>query len=162
MKTPTYLLLGANLGQVQANLEQAILYIDQQVGNVVARSHFYTTSAWGNTQQPDFLNVAIRVDTLLTAQEVLETCQLIEKKMGRIRHQHWGARTMDIDIIFFGEQIINSSNLQIPHPLMAQRHFVLAPLAEIAPVFKHPILGKTISQLLENCPDASFVEQVLV
>ena len=160
MNTQVFLLLGANLGSVQDNLEQAILLISQQIGQVVARSSFYKTSPWGNSQQPDFLNVALIVNTQLSALEVLSISQSIEKQLGRVRHEHWGARTMDIDLLFFGNNLIDLPNLQVPHPLLAQRRFVLIPLAEIAPDFVHPVLQLSIQTLLEQCEDKEIVEKL--
>ena len=160
METRIFLLLGANLGLVQDNLEHAILLISQQIGQVVARSSFYKTSPWGNSQQPDFLNVALIVNTQLSALEVLSISQSIEKQLGRVRHEHWGARTMDIDLLFFGNNLIDLPNLQVPHPLLAQRRFVLIPLAEIAPDFVHPVLQLSIQTLLEQCEDKEIVEKL--
>ena len=160
MNTQVFLLLGANLGLVQDNLEQAILLISQQVGQVVARSSFYKTSPWGNSQQPDFLNIALVVNTQLTALKVLSISQSIEKQLGRVRHEHWGARTMDIDLLFFGNNLIDLPTLQVPHPLLAQRRFVLIPLAEIAPDFVHPVLQLSIQKLLECCADQEIVEKL--
>ena len=146
-----YLLLGSNLGNREQILIKAIKLIDEKVGVIVSQSKNYETKAWGKTDQPDFLNIAIEITTNLMPMEVLEQTQAIEEQLGRVRIEKWGARLIDIDIIFYNQEIINiPQRLQIPHPLVQERFFALEPLAEIAPDFVHPTLDRTVSELLKD------------
>lgn len=111
------------------------------------------------TDQPDFINLACEVQTLFEAEKLLETCLLVERKMGRLRTEPKGPRIIDIDILFYGQQVWHSSQLSIPHPAIAQRRFVLVPMVEIAPEFQDPISGFTMKALLERCPDDSSVRK---
>ncbi|UKT66103.1 2-amino-4-hydroxy-6-hydroxymethyldihydropteridine diphosphokinase [Pedobacter mucosus] len=159
--TIAYLLLGGNLGDRNANLKRAISLLTEEVGELVAISSVYETAAWGKTDQPSFLNQAISIKTLLSAEQVLEKALNIENVLGRIRNEKWGERIIDIDIILFGSKIINDEGrLQIPHPHMQLRNFVLIPLAEIAPNIVHPVLGKTILEILEDISDYSTVNKL--
>ena len=142
-----YLLLGSNLGNSREILNNAIELIGHKVGVIVSQSSNYETKPWGVTDQPDFLNSALLVHTKLKPLEILEQTQSIENQLGRIRREKWGARLIDIDIIFYENEIIDEPNLKVPHPLMQQRDFVLTPLAEIVPNFVHPVLGKTVLEL---------------
>jgi len=149
-----YLLLGSNLGDSRAVIEEAIGQIDATVGDVAARSAYYETAAWGNEDQPSFLNVAIAVKTTKLPHEVLEKVLGIEEALGRVRKDKWGARLIDIDIILYGNEIVDDGQrLQIPHPFMHERKFVLAPLAEIAPEVVHPVLGQNILTVLSILKD---------
>jgi 2-amino-4-hydroxy-6-hydroxymethyldihydropteridine diphosphokinase len=149
-----YLLLGSNMGARLQLLETAIKNIDLKIGEVVEKSSIYETAAWGKTDQPGFLNIAIAVNTLLRPLEVLTRALDIESQLGRIREEKWGARLIDIDIIFYGNDIVNiPDQLQIPHPEMHKRKFVLEPLVEIAPDLQHPILNKSLSELLLELSD---------
>lgn len=149
-----YLLLGGNLGDRKANLHQAIKLIAENIGQIDTVSALYETAAWGKTDQPAFLNQAVAVKTKLSAIDVLDKALEIEKVLGRIRKDKWGERLIDIDLILFDEVVIDIENrLQVPHPQMQYRKFVMAPLAEIAPDVMHPVLGKTISDIFENITD---------
>ncbi|MES2518111.1 MAG: 2-amino-4-hydroxy-6-hydroxymethyldihydropteridine diphosphokinase [Bacteroidota bacterium] len=145
-----YLLLGSNLGNREDILENAIQLLGQQLGEITAQSMFYATAPWGVTDQPDFLNLALAISTRLKPLEILKITQSIENQLGRIRKEKWGARLIDIDIIFYGNKIIDELHLKIPHPLMQDRDFVLTPMIEIAPNFVHPILGETILVLRDK------------
>jgi 2-amino-4-hydroxy-6-hydroxymethyldihydropteridine diphosphokinase len=148
-----YLLLGSNMGNRQQKMLQAIKHIERLIGKVTRQSNLYQTAAWGKTNQPDFLNQVIVVETNLTAAETMQTILTIEEKLGRIRTVKNASRTIDIDILFFNKEIINQKDLSVPHPEMPNRRFVLVPLNELSPNMKHPVLNKSIHQLLEICPD---------
>lgn len=145
-----YLSLGANLGNREANLQKAIALIGQRVGEVVNVSSFIETAAWGKTDQPDFLNLALQVATNHSPLVVLSIIQEIEHQLGRERKEKWGARLIDIDIIFWENQLISETQLTVPHLLMHERTFVLIPMAEIAPEMEHPVLKKKMKELLIN------------
>ena len=149
-----YLLLGGNLGNREENLRKAIELTTANIGEIESISSVYETAAWGKTDQPSFLNQAISVKTHLTAIEVLDKALEIEQMLGRIRKEKWGERLIDIDLILLGNEVVDIENkLQLPHPQMQNRKFVMAPLAEIAPDIVHPVLGKTISEIFENLTD---------
>lgn len=152
-----YLLLGGNAGDRLQYLNSAMAQIVQNCGTITHRSHIYETAAWGLTEQPDFLNMVIQVATELPPTEVLQAIQSIENNLGRQRDVKWGQRTLDIDILFYNLNIVNTPELQIPHPHMQDRLFVLMPLAELAPELKHPVLQKTTTELLAACPDQSAI-----
>ncbi|MGC1307163.1 MAG: 2-amino-4-hydroxy-6-hydroxymethyldihydropteridine diphosphokinase [Phormidesmis sp.] len=139
--------LGGNLGDPQHILYKAVQAIDSKVGiSVAARSHFYQTAPVG-PPQPDYLNACIVVETKLTPRALLHQLLSIENQFGRIRKERWGARSLDLDLLLFGEQIIDLPGLTVPHPRLHERAFVLIPLMDIAPQWLHPIFGKTIAQL---------------
>ena len=152
-----YLLIGGNMGERMANLAAARNRINIDCGRITASSSIYETEAWGYKEQPAFLNQALAIETSLEAEKLMEEILKIEMALGRKREIPLGPRIIDIDIIYFNDEIINSSNLTIPHPSMADRKFVLTPLVEIAPAFIHPILLKTNQVLLKECGDSSVV-----
>lgn len=152
-----FILLGTNLGEKFQNLETARQEIEKSIGNITEASGIYETAAWGITDQPSFLNQVLQVTTELKPLNILEIALKIEEKMGRIREQKWGARLIDIDILYFGKKIFKNKILTIPHPFLQERKFTLAPLTEIAPDFLHPVLKVTNIELLERCDDDSEV-----
>ena len=152
-----YLLIGGNMGERMANLAAARNRINLDCGTITATSSIYETEAWGYKEQPAFLNQAIAIETSLEAERLLEEILKIEMALGRKREIPLGPRIIDIDIIYFNNEMVNTSNLTIPHPSMADRKFVLTPLTEIAPGFMHPILFKTNQVLLKECGDSSVV-----
>ncbi|HEX8061510.1 MAG TPA: 2-amino-4-hydroxy-6-hydroxymethyldihydropteridine diphosphokinase [Cyclobacteriaceae bacterium] len=143
-----FLLLGSNMGDRLANLEEA----KTQLGGVVRSSSVYVTAAWGNTAQPEFYNQVVEVHSKFSPGELLKRNQQIEIAMGRKRDVKWGPRIIDIDILFYNDDIINTQTLTIPHPEIRNRRFTLVPLLELTNKV-HPVLGKTISELLGECND---------
>jgi 2-amino-4-hydroxy-6-hydroxymethyldihydropteridine diphosphokinase len=148
-----YLLIGGNMGERCENLEKTKILISEQCGSIVKQSSIYETAAWGKTNQHDFLNQALLLETDLGPVPLLSTLLAIEQKMGRYRLEKYGPRIIDIDIILYNQDIIDLPDLKIPHPQMQNRMFVMAPLTEIAPAIVHPILGKSMKELLSECPD---------
>lgn len=157
-----FLLTGGNLGDRKESLAKARDLIATQCGMVVAASSLYETAAWGNTGQPAFFNQAIKLETSLTARQLMRRLLRLEKMMGRIRQEKYGPRIIDIDILLFNNEIHNYPLLKLPHPEMQNRRFALLPLNEIAATVIHPILKKTISQLLKECADELEVKKIRV
>ncbi len=153
--TRVYLGLGTNLGDKRKNLDDALLVIEERIGTVVSLSSFYETAPWGFESQNSFLNAAVGVDTALTPEALMQATQEIEKQLGR-RHKSvqkvYHDRPIDIDILLYGDTVLQTETLTIPHPEMTERRFVMEPLAEIAPDVVHPVFGKTISKLLSLIP----------
>ena len=150
-----YLWLGSYLGDRRANLEKAIKAIKQKK-IVLRKSSVYETKAWGYTEQPDFLNQVIEVSTDLSPLSLLNFLKRTETELGRVENFRYGPRLIDVDILFYGELIRNTARLQIPHPKLHERAFVLVPMAELEGEFVHPVLEKAIAELRENV-DASEV-----
>ena len=148
-----YLLLGSNIGDRAAHLQQAQKALATTAGEIVAASAFYETAAWGLEDQPAFLNQALAIRTALDAPALLAACLATEQQAGRERQQRWAARTLDVDILLYGDAIIQTPTLTVPHPALPSRRFALTPLAEIAPKLVHPQLWQTVSELLASCPD---------
>ncbi len=148
-----FLLTGGNLGDRQLCLATARTFITEQCGNITAASSLYETAAWGNTEQPAFLNQALEISTLFNARQLIRRLLKIEKKMGRVRKEKYGPRLIDIDILLFNNETHHYHFLKLPHPEMQNRRFALLPLAEIAPETIHPVLNKSITELLKDCKD---------
>lgn len=152
-----FLSLGSNEGDRESLLGRALSLLGGHCGELQQVSSFYETAAWGLENQPDFLNIAACLYTKLTAGSVLKEIERTEKELGRQRTIKWGPRTIDIDILFFNSEIYDTDDLEIPHPRLQDRRFVLAPMAEIAPDFVHPSLGKTMKTLLQVCSETPAV-----
>ncbi|HEX4878166.1 MAG TPA: 2-amino-4-hydroxy-6-hydroxymethyldihydropteridine diphosphokinase [Chitinophagaceae bacterium] len=148
-----YLLTGGNLGKREENLALARTLITRQCGEITAVSSLYETAAWGKTDQPSFLNQALKLETIHHARQLMRKLLKIEKMMGRVRKEKYGPRLIDIDILLFNEEIHHYQLLKLPHPEMQNRRFALLPLAEIAPEAFHPVLKKTVASLLQECKD---------
>ena len=149
----TYLLIGGNVGNRLKNLREARKQITVKCGMIVKQSAIYETAAWGKTDQASFLNQVVLVETELSAREVLDRILKAEMEMGRMRNEKFGPRTIDIDILFFNDDIIHEEGLTVPHPQLHLRKFALEPMNEIAADLKHPVTGKTINEMLEECND---------
>ena len=152
--------LGSNLGDRKDNLDEAVRRLEQSEGVIlVARSSDYETPPWGPVPQDDYLNICIVVDTTLAPHDLLGRCLEIETELGRVRDVRWGPRTIDIDVLIYGSEKIEDNTLELPHPRMGDRAFVLIPLAEIwpdAPIGKN----RTAAEALESCPDQNGVRKL--
>lgn len=155
-----FLLLGANIGDALQTLKLAYAKIEQHIGSVNASSKIYSSQAWGVESQPDFLNQVLSISTKYNANALLQQTQEIEKELGRIRHEKWGPRTIDIDILYYNTAVIDRPQLKIPHPHLQERRFTLVPLVEIAPQYLHPVFKKTNTQLLNDCSDSLNVHEL--
>lgn len=148
-----YLLTGGNIGDRLDYLARAKETIRKKCGNILLESHIYETAAWGMENQEAFLNQILKIETNSNPDELLQTILQIEEGLGRKREVKYGPRTIDIDILFFNDEVIDREGLKIPHPQLQNRRFVLTPLNEIASTKIHPVFNKTISRLLAECPD---------
>ena len=158
-KFEVVLLLGTNLGSRENNLQLAISLLTGLVGNLIKQSSIYETAAWGLENQPNFLNQIIILSTSQSPKFLMKTILKIEKKMGRERLVKMGPRIIDIDILFYENRIINKPSLTIPHPRIQFRRFVLEPLNELQPNYVHPILNKSVKDLLIACTDTLNVKK---
>lgn len=155
-----YLGIGTNLGDRGKNVNEALELIKEHIGPVKKVSSLYETEPWGFKSENDFLNMVAEVETKLKPSGLLGRILMIEAQMGRLRgEKKYSSRLIDIDILFYGEKILEAKSLVIPHPKLHERRFVLVPLSEIVPDLVHPKLGKTIKALLEGCPDKSRVKK---
>jgi 2-amino-4-hydroxy-6-hydroxymethyldihydropteridine diphosphokinase len=154
-----YLSLGSNVGDRQKNLREAIERIGQ-ISRVTTVSSIYETEPVELTDQPEFLNCAVGVEASVRPAEFMQEVLEIEKAMGRKRIQQKGPRIIDIDILLFGDAVVDAPDLKIPHPAMHKRRFVLEPLTEIAPEIRHPVLKKTIQELLADLPVGQMVKKL--
>ena len=153
-----YLLFGSNLGERAANIANAVTLLEGSDIRVIKLSSLYETEPWGNKDQPKYINQAGKFNTTLPADQLLKTILETEQKMGRKRTEKWEPRIIDIDILFFDNQVIDEKDLKVPHPEIENRRFALIPLLEIAPGFEHPVLKKNVKELLDKCTDAMVVE----
>jgi 2-amino-4-hydroxy-6-hydroxymethyldihydropteridine diphosphokinase len=155
-----YLLLGSNLGDREIYLHKATEHIRERVGEIKAESSFYETAAWGVNDQPPYINQVLRVLTNLSAQGVLAEVLDVEKVLGRERLAKWGSRVIDIDILFYGDAVINDPDLVIPHPYFQDRRFAVEPMMELNATFVHPLLKKSIKSIALELTDKLSVERL--
>ena len=156
----TFILLGSNLGDSRKYLSDAMKEIECRLGKINSKSSLYQTASWGKHDQPDFINQVIELSTSLNPADLLKGVLEVENIFGRQRLEKWGSRTIDIDILLYEDQLINSPDLIIPHPYLSVRRFSLMPLGEIAPNIIHPILKKSIAELLLELDDDLFVKKL--
>ncbi|MBE5925309.1 MAG: 2-amino-4-hydroxy-6-hydroxymethyldihydropteridine diphosphokinase [Lachnospiraceae bacterium] len=146
-----YLSIGSNIGDREGYLDMAVDYFNNEYDTkVTAVADYIETKPYGDVEQEDFLNGALEIVTLKTPRELLETAMAIEKEAHRERLVHWGPRTLDVDILFYDDEIIMEEDLKIPHVEIPKREFVLEPLNSIAPYYMHPVLHKSVAEMLEN------------
>lgn len=155
-----YLLTGGNTGDSKFYLTKAIELITARCGVIKKKSALYQTAAWGKTDQAPFLNQALLLHSTMDAPTLMKSLLEIETSLGRVREQKYGPRIIDIDILLFNDDIIDTALVKVPHPELPNRRFALEPLTEIAPGYEHPILNKTIRRLLKECTDALPVDKL--
>lgn len=161
MKRAIYLCIGGNLGEREANLEEALEFIDFNFGDVVGVSSIYESEPWGMSDVPNFLNQVVHIESELNDKELLMEIADLEEFFGRERSsQGYVSREMDIDVLFIDGEIISTEALQVPHPRISERRFVLEPMAEIAPDFIHPELKQSVAGLLKACSDKGKVTRL--
>jgi 2-amino-4-hydroxy-6-hydroxymethyldihydropteridine diphosphokinase len=153
-----FLGIGTNLGNRERNLEQAIAGTEKLLGRVLLSSSLYETEPWGFQAEEKFLNMVVKIETILAPDNLLGKIHILELILGRVRGtEGYTSRLIDIDILFYDDLIIDEEHLKIPHPLLHKRKFVLIPLCEIEPGMIHPVLEKTMAELLEKCEDTGVV-----
>ena len=143
--------LGSNLGERESMIRAALDELSRLPETALVRaSSLYDTEPVGEVDQPNFLNAVAQLDTGLSARQLLWNLHLVEKRLGRVRTQRWGPRTMDLDLLLYGDEVIEDADLRVPHPELALRSFVLVPLVELDPLLVHPVTGETLLQLLSR------------
>lgn len=156
-----FILLGSNLGNRERLVNQACRMMGERCGEIVAKSRLYESEPWGFKSEHWFLNQVVQINTLLSPNELMQTLLDIEKELGRDRttpHDGYVSRPMDLDILYFGNEVVDTELVNAPHPRLYQRRFTLLPLCDLAPDFVHPILKKTNHQLLDECQDTGIVK----
>lgn len=153
-------MLGGNQGHVSKTLASALAIIEKEAGRITALSSTYQTKAWGPIPQGDFLNVAVKLRSSLPPGLLMLKLLQIEKQFGRKRDIKYGPRTLDIDILFYGNRKVHTDLLVLPHPEIQNRRFVLQPCADIIPKMKHPVLKQSITELLQICPDQLSIQKI--
>ena len=155
-----YVLMGGNVGDTKTTFQRAIELLQAVCGTIVRASSIYQTAPWGKADQQNFLNQALLLTTDFSARDLMQSILAIEEKMGRQRLEKYGPRLIDIDILLFNDAVIEDTLVTIPHPELPYRRFALIPLAEIAAAIIHPVLKKTIEELLSDCPDQLSVSRL--
>ena len=153
-----FFLLGSNLGDRVQLMADARHLIEARIAPLMCSSQLYESAPWGNTQQPYFLNQAIELQSDLAADVLLKACLSVEKQLGRRRAARYAPRSIDIDLLYYGQQVIQRPGLRLPHPEIARRRFTLVPMVEIAPNWMHPLLKKRQKELLLSCTDRLHVQ----
>ena len=153
-----YLGIGSDLGDRMHNLREAVRMIGESAGEVLCSSRIYETDPWGFSSESRFLNMAIEIESIHSPSDLLERILLIEFALGRIRSgKNYSSRVIDIDILFYGDEIISDGTVEIPHPRLHERRFVLVPMSDIAPGLYHPVRKRTIRELLDDCDDTGMI-----
>lgn len=155
--TRAFIGIGSNVGDREAALGEAISRLAETAGQVVLRSALYRTEPVEVIDQAEFMNQVVAVDTPLEPAALLDRLLAIERAMGRVRSRDKGPRTIDLDLLLHGDAVVRATGIEVPHPRLHLRRFVLVPLAEIAPDLVHPVLGESIGALLARCPDLALV-----
>lgn len=155
-----YLLLGSNMGDRKQFLQQASLLLAQKIGSIKKQSSLYETASWGLEEQPEYLNQILVFVTKLDARDVLKEALDIEKILGRERIEKWGSRVIDIDILFYSDEIIDEPDLKVPHPYFQVRRFAVEPMLEIEPDFIHPVLKRSIKSIALELSDQLYVQKL--
>ena len=157
-----YIILGTNLGDRLLNLSKAKTLLKQSIGNIICQSFVYESEPWGYVDSLSYNNQVLQIQTKLSAVEVLQLCLSIETKMGRIRTKEgYESRIIDIDLLFYGQEIVQTKDLILPHPEIQNRRFVLVPMCEIESGFVHPVLKQSMETLLKECTDSCWVKRML-
>ncbi len=155
-----YLLLGSNLGSREALLADCRKLLEENIGRIINASSLYETASWGKQDQPPFINQVLLVESKLAAHQILKQIIKIERLLGRVRVEKWTARTIDIDILFYDDEIIDKPDLKVPHPFLHLRKFTLEPLIELQPNLFHPVLKQTITELYRRLSDTLSVKRI--